>query len=80
MSMRPIRYALTALVAVSLLAGCNKEKTPAASAPAAAAAAGEPSPDTVVATFGDQKITFKDLNERIKEPLANLEKQKHQLQ
>ncbi len=79
--MRPIRYALTVLLAVSSLAACNKEKTPATTAPAAATTtSGEPSPDTVVATYGDQKITYKDLNERLKEPLANLEKQKHQLQ
>ncbi|NOK10504.1 thioredoxin domain-containing protein [Corallococcus exercitus] len=84
MSMRSTRIALAALLAASLTAGCNKEKAPAnAQAPAAqaqAANASEPSPDTVVATFGNnEKVTFGELNERIKEPLANLDKQKFQL-
>ncbi|MCP3104428.1 thioredoxin domain-containing protein [Myxococcus sp. K15C18031901] len=81
MPMRPTPVILAALLAASLTAGCNKEKAPAtAQAPAAAQAAGEPTPETVVATFGDgQKITYKELNERIQEPLANLEKQKFQL-
>lgn len=82
--MRSTRIALAALLAASLTAGCNKEKAPAnAQAPAAQAQAGnaaEPAPDTVVATFGNgQKVTFGELNERIKEPLANLDKQKYQL-
>lgn len=78
--MRPIRYVLAAVVAASFVAGCNKEKSPAASAPAAASAttAGQPSPDTVVATIGSEKITYKELTERLKEPLANLEKQRYQ--
>ncbi|AKF82695.1 Thioredoxin [Myxococcus fulvus] len=82
MPMRPTPVILAALLAASFTAGCNKEKAPAtAQAPAAAAAtAGEPTPETVVATFGDgQKITYKELNERVSEPLANLEKQKFQL-
>jgi protein-disulfide isomerase len=82
--MRPSRVFLAALLAASLTAGCNKEKAPAnAQAPAAqaqAANAGEPAPDAVVATFGDgQKVTFSELNDRIKEPLANLDKQKYEL-
>ncbi|MFP2960145.1 thioredoxin domain-containing protein [Myxococcus sp. 1LA] len=76
---RPTRVILAALLAASFTAGCNKEKAPA-TAPAAQQTAGEPAPDTVVATFGDgQKITYKELNERLQEPLANLEKQKTQL-
>ncbi|WP_426753517.1 thioredoxin domain-containing protein [Myxococcus sp. Y35] len=76
---RPTRVILAALLAATFTAGCNKEKAPA-TAPAAQPAAGEPAPDTVVATFGDgQKITYKELNERLQEPLANLEKQKFQL-
>ncbi|WP_309887999.1 thioredoxin domain-containing protein [Archangium sp.] len=73
---------LTAMLAVSLLAGCNNNKAqnPTPTQAAAAPASSEPTPDTVVATFGDgQKITFGELNERIKEPLANIEKQKSQL-
>lgn len=86
--MRPTRLALAALLAASLTVGCNKEKAPAttqepaaqAPAPAQAGSATEPAPDTVVATFGSgQKVTFAELNERIKEPLANLDKQKFQL-
>ncbi len=70
---------MAAFLAASLLAGCNKEKAPA-TAPTATSTTAEPSPDTVVATYGDgQKITFGELNDRIKEPLANLEKQKYQL-
>ncbi|XXF80390.1 thioredoxin domain-containing protein [Myxococcaceae bacterium GXIMD 01537] len=80
MSMRPFRFVLTALVAVSLTAGCNKEKSPATAAPATAASCpGEAAADTVIATFGDQKVTMGELNDRIKEPLANLDKQKYQL-
>jgi protein-disulfide isomerase len=83
MLMRSTSTLLAALVAASLFSGCNKEKAPAAAATATtptAAAAGEPSPDTVVATYGDgQKITYGDLNDRIKDQLANLDKQKHQL-
>jgi protein-disulfide isomerase len=80
MSMRSTSTILAALLAASLLAGCNKEKAPATSPTTPTATTSEPTPDTVVATFGDgQKITFGELNERIKEPLANLEKQKHQL-
>jgi protein-disulfide isomerase len=88
MSFSPRRFAptaLAALLALSFTAGCNKEKTPAATPSAAAtpAAQGEPSPDTVVATYGNEKITFGQLNERLKEPLANMEseyrKQKQQM-
>jgi protein-disulfide isomerase len=82
MSMRSTRIALAALLAASLTAGCNKEKAPA-NAPAAqaqAANASEPAADSVVATYGNgQKVTFGELNERLKEPLANLDKQKYQL-
>jgi protein-disulfide isomerase len=82
MLMRSTSTLMAALLAASLFSGCNKEKSPATAptpSPTAAASA-EPAPDTVVATFGDgQKITFGELNERIKEPLANLDKQKFQL-
>ncbi|NVJ22904.1 thioredoxin domain-containing protein [Myxococcus sp. AM011] len=81
MPMRPTTVILAALLAASFTAGCNKEKAPVtAQAPATQAAAGEPTPDTVVATFGDgQKITYKELNDRVQEPLANLEKQQFQI-
>ena len=83
MSKRFASSALAALLALSLTAGCNKEKTPAATPTSSTAAKGEPSPDTVVATYGNEKITFGQLNERLKEPLANMEseyaKQKQQL-
>ncbi|WP_257458212.1 thioredoxin domain-containing protein [Archangium lipolyticum] len=79
MLMRSTSTILAALLAASLFSGCNKEKSPATAAPATTTSA-EPSPDTVVATYGDgQKVTFGELNERVKEPLANLEKQKYQL-
>ncbi|MFE8600437.1 thioredoxin domain-containing protein [Archangium violaceum] len=84
MLMRSTSTLLAALLAASLFSGCNKEKAPAAGAtattPTPTAASGEPSPDTVVATYGDgQKITFGDLNDRIKDQLSNLDKQKQQL-
>ncbi|WNG56368.1 thioredoxin domain-containing protein [Archangium gephyra] len=84
MLMRSTSTLLAALLAASLFSGCNKEKAPAAAAtattPTPTAASGEPSPDTVVATYGDgQKITFGDLNDRIKDQLSNLDKQKQQL-
>ncbi|PTL82618.1 thioredoxin domain-containing protein [Vitiosangium sp. GDMCC 1.1324] len=82
MLMRSTSTLMAALLAASLFSGCNKEKAPATAptpSPTAANPA-EPTPDTVVATFGDgQKITFGELNDRIKEPLANLDKQKFQL-
>jgi protein-disulfide isomerase len=80
MPMRTSSTFLAAVLAASLVSGCNKEKTPAASATASSPTSStEPSADTVVATFGDgQKITFGELNERLKDPLANLEKQKYQ--
>ncbi len=82
--LKPTRVILAALLAATITAGCNKEKAPVtAQGPAATAQqanAGEPAPDAVIATFGDgQKITYKELNEKIAEPLSNLEKQKHQL-
>ncbi|QRK05107.1 thioredoxin domain-containing protein [Archangium violaceum] len=82
MHMRSTSTLMAALLAASLFSGCNKEKAPATAATptATAGTTAEPSADTVVATFGDgQKITFGELNERIKEPLANLDKQKFQL-
>jgi protein-disulfide isomerase len=80
MLMRSTSTILAALLAASLFSGCNKEKAPATTPTPTTSNSAEPTPDTVVATFGDgQKITFGELNERIKEPLANLEKQKHQL-
>jgi protein-disulfide isomerase len=79
MLMRSTSTLLAALLAVSLFSGCNKEKSPAAAATATTPST-EPAADTVVATYGDgQKVTFGELNERVKEPLANLEKQKYQL-
>ncbi|HYO71101.1 MAG TPA: hypothetical protein VEU33_33975, partial [Archangium sp.] len=80
--MRSTSTLLAALMAASLFSGCNKEKAPAAGATATTptAASADPSPDAVVATYGDgQKITYGDLNDRIKDQLANLDKQKHQL-
>jgi protein-disulfide isomerase len=84
MIIRPTRVILAALLAASLTAGCNKEKAPAtaqgSTATAQTATAGEPAPDTVVATYGDgQKITFKELNDKIQDRLSELDKQKHQL-
>ncbi len=80
MPMRTSSTFLAAVLAASLVSGCNKEKTPAAAATASSPTSStEPSADTVVATFGDgQKITFGELNDRLKDPLANLEKQKYQ--
>ena len=80
MPMRTSSTLLAAFLAASLVSGCNKEKAPAAAATATSPSSStEPSADTVVATFGDgQKITFGELNDRLKDPLANLEKQKYQ--
>jgi protein-disulfide isomerase len=80
MLMRSTSTLLAAFLAASLFSGCNKEKAPATAPTPTTTTAAEPSPDTVVATYGDgQKITFGELNDRIKDQLANLDKQKHQL-
>lgn len=82
MPMRSTSTLLAALLAVSLFSGCNKGQAPATSpnpSPTSATPA-EPTPDTVVATFGDgQKVTYGELNDRIKDQLANLDKQKYEL-
>jgi hypothetical protein len=72
-----------ALVAVWAMTGCKAEKD----AKAAAAAKAEPSdstaalsPDTVVATWGEgEKVTYAQLNDRLKGPLAALERQAYAL-
>lgn len=79
MSIPSIRTLLAALLAASIATGCNKEKSPATAPTADLAAPGELPADTVVATIGDQKITLAQLDERLKEPLSNLAKQKYEL-
>src|SRR5690348_4771052 len=82
MLMRSTSTLLAALLAASLFSGCNKGQSPATNpnpSPTSATPA-EPTADTVVATYGDgQKVTFGELNERIKDQLANLDKQKYEL-
>ncbi len=73
MPMRSNARILAALLAATLFAGC---KTNTAATPTTTS--GEPSPDTVVATFGNnQKVTFGELNKELSEQLANLEEQKY---
>ena len=71
---------LGVLSTVFLVAACNKERTTTTTTPAggATAAAAEISPDTVVATVGGEKITAKQLDEKIGGQLAQLDEQKHQ--
>ncbi|MDY7229730.1 DsbA family protein [Hyalangium rubrum] len=85
MSKLPLRLVLTALVAVSFTAGCNKQSSPAASATNTSAAGGqcEPPADTVVATYkvdgAEQKVTYGELTGRLGAPLADLEKRKQEM-
>jgi protein-disulfide isomerase len=82
MLMRSTSTLLAALLAASLFSGCNKGQAPATSpnpSPTSATPA-EPTPDTVVATYGDgQKVTYGEVNERIKDQLANLDKQRYEM-
>ncbi|MCI0569407.1 MAG: DsbA family protein [Myxococcaceae bacterium] len=56
------------------VAGCKPEQK------AAAPTAAEPSPDTVVATYGaGQKVTYGELNDRLADPLGKLQQQMHQM-
>jgi len=61
------------------LAACTKEKTPAAANPTPAVSGVAPapssSPDTVVATINDQKITAADLDEQLKPQMKEMEEQ-----
>ena len=56
-------------------AACNKERS-ASTAPSTGAAADLP-PDTVVATVSGQKITAKELDEKISAQLSQIDEQKH---
>ena len=62
--------------AVFLFAACKKERL---TNPTAAAGASDLSPDTVVATVGGEKITAKELDEKIAAQLGQLVEQKHNL-
>lgn len=68
-----------ALAASVLLTACNKgASTPAAPAQhGAQAGAAQVAPDTVVATYGDQKITYAQLTERVG-PALSAEEEKFQ--
>jgi protein-disulfide isomerase len=60
--------------AAVLFAGCNKSRS---ATPAGATGPAEMAPDTVVATMGGQKITAKELDEKISAQLAQIDEQKH---
>ena len=83
--MRPLRLVLTALVAVFVAAGCNKQATPAASATNTSASGGqcEMPADTVIATYkldgAEKKVTYGELTTRLGPPLADLEKRKQEM-
>src|SRR3954468_14056222 len=59
---------------VLLFAACNKAKTGTTTSGAGAA---DVPPDTVVATINGQKITAKELDEKISSQLAQIDEQKH---
>jgi len=61
--------------ALLLVAGCNKSRS--ATTTTASGGSGDLPPDTVVATMNGQKITAKDLDEKIGAQLAQIEEQKH---
>ncbi len=75
----PMTRALIALFAAAVALGCactNNQKTGAASVSNAACVGGDLSPDTVVATIGDKKITLKEVDEGASDALADLDKKK----
>lgn len=82
-SLRPVVFVAFAAAAV-VAAGCNKEKSPAAGG-GTAQASGELSPDTVVATYADKKVTVRQLDEHIasnaqmNDELQKLDKQRYEL-
>ncbi|HVE87842.1 MAG TPA: thioredoxin domain-containing protein [Myxococcales bacterium] len=59
-----------------LFAACNKGAKSSSTAPPGAAAS-DLAPDTVVATIGGEKITGKDLDDKIASQLAQIDEQKH---
>src|SRR5688572_9239550 len=79
------RIAVAALAALSLLApvACNKSKPAGPTSGTSANAGSDLPPEMVVATFGDQKITAGQLEEKVKPELAEMndqfQKQKFQL-
>ncbi|HLT29174.1 MAG TPA: thioredoxin domain-containing protein [Myxococcaceae bacterium] len=81
MSHSALRLTVVALCAASLLAACKNGQSntttpaPKATSTATQAGAGEPSPDTVVATIGDEKITLGQVEEKIAPQLKQLQEQ-----
>ena len=81
MNTKTFQIVAAALIAAGAVVGCKAEKVAeAAPAKAVSSAPTALSPDTVVATFGDgQKVTYGELNERLKGPLAAFERQEYAL-
>ena len=66
-----------ALAASALLSACSKDASTPAAPAAPQAGAAQMAPDTVVATYGDQKITYAQLTERLGDDLQTFD-QKYQ--
>jgi protein-disulfide isomerase len=78
--MRPLFNAAAVAIALALFsAGCDKTKSAPSGASTSAASPSEMSPDTVVATIGDEKITAAQLDESVKGQLQQKEKEKFQI-
>jgi protein-disulfide isomerase len=69
---------LLTLTVALLGAACNKDRAPAGGG-AAATSTSDLNPDLVVATVGGEKITARQLDEKLQGELASLEEQKHQM-
>jgi protein-disulfide isomerase len=73
----PAPVLLAALLASLVTVGCDNKATKKSPA---ATSSSEPAADTVVATYGSgQKVTWGELNEKIKDQLSELDQQKYQL-
>ena len=89
MKTKTFQVVAATLFAAGAFTGCKAEKTAeaspakaavAATASATTASSASLSPDTVVATWGDgEKVTYAQLNERLKGPLAALDQQAYVL-
>ena len=76
---RPIFQCATALLASTFLFACACTKTQTNQPAGAPAATSGQTPDAVVATIGDKKITLGELDEKVGAQLRDLDEQRYQI-